>query len=92
MPVMNGWQCLQQIKLREDYRNIPVVIYSTSSYQREMSIALDLGALCYLVKPNDFIVLKEALNVIAMNLDKNLANAIEAYNQGRTTKLFKCFS
>jgi CheY-like chemotaxis protein len=91
MPVMNGWQCLKQIKSCEAYKDIPVVIYSTSSYQREMNIALNLGAMCYLIKPDDFIVLKEALSVIVTNLDNNLADAIEAFNQSRTTKLFQCF-
>jgi CheY-like chemotaxis protein len=92
MPVMNGWQCLKQIKLCEEYKDIPVVIYSTSSYQREVSIALDLGAMCYLVKPNDFVVLKEALTVVATNLHNNLCDAIESFNQSRATKLFQCFS
>lgn len=64
MPGMNGWQCLTALKKDERYNNIPVIIISTSSHLRDMQIARDLGALCYLVKPNDFNELKDALQII----------------------------
>src|SRR5882757_6709540 len=36
MPVMDGWQCLGKLKENSEHRNIPVIMYSTSSYQRDI--------------------------------------------------------
>lgn len=76
MPVMDGWQCLTQLKKNEAYRNIPVIIYSTASYQREVDIAFDLGASCFYTKPKDYKHLKINLKIIADNLHRNLMEAI----------------
>src|ERR1700742_4342006 len=35
MPVMNGWQFLTKLKSVEKYRHIPVIVYSTSSNQKD---------------------------------------------------------
>ena len=43
MPVMDGWQCLRKLKEHPDHRNIPVIMYSTSSYQRDIELALENG-------------------------------------------------
>lgn len=77
MPVMNGWQCLKALKAHEIYKNIPVIIYSTSSNQKERDIANDLGALCFFKKPDDFLQLKSALEVIVNNLGTGLVNALQ---------------
>jgi CheY-like chemotaxis protein len=76
MPVMTGWQCLKILKEDERYNHIPVIIISTSSHQREIDIAIDLGALCYLTKPNNFNELKQVLQVIVMNIGTELPNAL----------------
>lgn len=90
MPGMNGWQCLKLLKEKEEYRHIPVVIYSTSSHQKEANTALNLGALCFFTKPSDFIELKEILKVLAANLEGNLMEAIGSYNAIRSRKVFAC--
>ena len=54
MPVISGWQCLKSLKTEPLYKNIPVIMYSTSSHQRDMEIAIELGALCFCVKPENF--------------------------------------
>ncbi len=64
MPVMNGWQLLKILKREEAYRNIPVVIYSTSSNKRDISTAYDLGALCFVTKPHAFRLLQKILGVV----------------------------
>lgn len=89
MPGMKGWECLSQLKGNEEIKHIPVIMYSTSSNQREVDIALKLGALSFLSKPNDFEELKEILKVLADNLHGNLLEAISHYN---TLKLKKVFS
>jgi CheY-like chemotaxis protein len=45
MPVMNGWQCLEILKIAERYRDIPVIMISTSSHQKDMETSIRLGAL-----------------------------------------------
>ncbi|WP_116788632.1 response regulator [Flavobacterium psychrotrophum] len=76
MPVMNGWQCLEILKRDERYRDIPVIIISTSSHQKDMETSIQLGAVCYLVKPNDFRDLIEVLKVFTENLCTGIKNAI----------------
>src|SRR5580765_482767 len=58
MPRMDGWQCLSQLKEKSEYRDIPVLIYSTSVHQRDANRAIELGALCFFAKPNSFSELK----------------------------------
>jgi len=77
MPVMNGWQCLKFLKEDERYREIPVIVISTSSHQREKNIAASLGALCYFTKPNDFSELVQVLQIIVANVGAGLPNALE---------------
>lgn len=76
MPGMNGWQCLAKLKNSGAYKDIPVIIYSTSSNTRDAEIALDLGALCYITKPNDFNTLKKIFEIIVLNLNGNLLEAL----------------
>lgn len=64
MPVTNGWECLKLIKQNQAYRDIPVVMYSTSSHSAERENAKALGALGLITKPSDFEVLKQHLQVV----------------------------
>ncbi|HZH96411.1 MAG TPA: response regulator [Flavisolibacter sp.] len=90
MPGMNGWECLAQLKNNEAYRHIPVLIYSTSSHQKEANLALDLGALCFFTKPSDFIELKGILKVLAANMHGNLTEAVSHFNAIKSKKVFAC--
>ena len=71
LPGISGWDILTKIKASEELKHIPVVMYSTSSHKRENDIAIDLGAICLITKPNDFKRLKEILALIVRNLDNN---------------------
>jgi CheY-like chemotaxis protein len=51
MPRMNGRQFLIEVKKHEKLRNIPVVIYSTSSEERDRSETQTLGASAFITKP-----------------------------------------
>jgi CheY-like chemotaxis protein len=64
MPIMNGWECLKRLKEDERYRNIPVIMYSTSSYLEDVRKSEQLGALCFFSKPHDFEELKNSLNTV----------------------------
>ena len=64
LPVMTGWQFLTSLKSQEAYKDIPVIMYSTSSNQRDRDIAKDLGALCFITKPSAFKKLQHTLDII----------------------------
>ncbi len=68
MPVMNGVECLKELKKDALLKNIPVIIYSTSVNQEDMNRTKQLGASHYLVKPFDTNTLPDEIaKVIAMN-------------------------
>lgn len=50
MPLMNGKQCLTEIKNRPECRDIPVVIYTTSSERRDKDQVLAMGASAFITK------------------------------------------
>jgi CheY-like chemotaxis protein len=72
MPIMNGWECLANVKQYESYRNIPIVIYSTASHYKEVEKAIEMGAVCFFTKPTEFNQLTTNLRMIADNLSKDL--------------------
>jgi CheY-like chemotaxis protein len=51
MPRMNGIQCLVEIKKDPELRDVPVVIYTTSSESRHKEETLGLGATAFMTKP-----------------------------------------
>jgi CheY-like chemotaxis protein len=50
MPKIDGWECLMSIKKLPVYRNVPVVMYSTSNKEKDRKQALRLGASFFLTK------------------------------------------
>lgn len=71
MPLLNGLDCLRQLKAISFLTMIPVVIYSTSYLQRDLETALSLGALAFWTKPSRYLELiaklKAILNGIAVS-------------------------
>ena len=64
MPDINGLELVSFVKSNASYRQIPLVIISTESSERDRAKGLELGADAYLVKPFD----PEALRQIARDL------------------------
>ena len=54
MPKKNGSEVLTEIKENNNLKNIPVIILTTSSAEKDMIRAYDLYANAYIVKPLDF--------------------------------------
>ncbi|MES2351299.1 MAG: response regulator, partial [Pseudomonadota bacterium] len=54
MPIMNGIEFLQQIKLDPSLRRIPVVVLTTSEEQQDKVRSFDLGVAGYMAKPVDY--------------------------------------
>ena len=69
MPVMNGWQFLTRLKSEDQYKDIPVIVYTTSSNVKDKMIADDLGALCFITKPHAFGRLKNMLGVVVTHVN-----------------------
>jgi CheY-like chemotaxis protein len=64
MPGMTGWECLDILKGGDRYRDIPVIIYSTSSYAEDIEKAHRGGALCFYIKPVRFVDLVDSLQLV----------------------------
>jgi CheY-like chemotaxis protein len=54
MPRMNGREFLAKFKKEKTYKHIPVIIWTTSSAQKDIDETTALGASYYLIKPNRF--------------------------------------
>jgi CheY-like chemotaxis protein len=71
MPLMNGYECLHDIRGEEKFSKIPIVIYSTSFNQREIDRLKKDGADRYIQKPTSFNQLKTLLYKCLRSLDKS---------------------
>jgi CheY-like chemotaxis protein len=79
MPIMNGWECLKRLKEDTTFKNIPVVMYSTSSAKKDVEKAYGLGALIFLSKPEDFRELCKILQVIVTNPLESLLKSLRGF-------------
>jgi len=64
MPLMSGLECLQILKKHETLKDIPVIIYSTSSDPGDKRKAFAFDAYLFITKPFEFDVLKEIVSVL----------------------------
>ncbi|QLG46567.1 response regulator [Costertonia aggregata] len=62
MPLMDGFECLADIRDIKKFSKIPVIIYSTSFHKKEVERLQEMGATKYLKKPSSFNQLKTLLN------------------------------
>lgn len=71
MPRMNGTQTLRYLKSDERYKDVTVIIYSTSVNPLERETCLELGAHSYVVKPTLY---QESLETVThfSNLSRQL--------------------
>ena len=65
MPGMDGFELLEYIRTNVALRDMPVVICSTSGYDKDMERAKSLGALGYVVKPAELGKLKPFLDQVS---------------------------
>lgn len=70
MPLVNGKTVLIEVKKNARLRNIPVIMYSTTSDTNEIKEYYKLGAHDFLIKPNNFPSLCDSLESI-FNLSKS---------------------
>ncbi len=68
MPIMNGFECLAEIRKNPKLKELPIAIYSTSSSDKDIEQTFLRGANIYIKKPSSFEDLKKSLTqVIKMN-------------------------
>lgn len=68
MPLINGKECLMEIRRDEYLKKLPVVMYSTSSTENEVVRCLELGASDYLCKATNYAKLRQDIESILKNL------------------------
>lgn len=68
MYIMNGEECLKELKKDEKLKKIPVIIYSTSLYPKEVDNMIRMGAVHYLIKPFDITKLSQEITTILEGL------------------------
>ena len=60
MPGLSGADILRELSTNEQYKNIPKVVWSTSGSEKFKSLCLQLGAVDYIIKPNNVQDLEQA--------------------------------
>jgi CheY-like chemotaxis protein len=61
MPKLSGLEVLQRLRSHERTRDLPVVVFTSSSEERDLRSSYDMGANAYVRKPVDFAEFCEAV-------------------------------
>lgn len=64
MPMKNGFECLKEIKQMDKFKDMPIVVLSTSTEIKDINMAYRLGANYYMPKPDSFLKLVEGIQKI----------------------------
>ena len=64
MPEKGGKECLREIRNNERLKDLPIIIYSTSSNRKDIDDTFEMGANLYVCKPNSFADLTKTLKSI----------------------------
>jgi CheY-like chemotaxis protein len=61
LPRMNGIECLAEIRGNKKFDSVPVFMFSTSDYQRDIDKAYEMGANLYIPKSLFFVEDKDSI-------------------------------
>jgi CheY-like chemotaxis protein len=64
MPRKNGFDVLKEIKENDQLKKIPIIIFTTSKTTRDIDKAYELGANCYISKPQTVEEWTEIIQVL----------------------------
>lgn len=64
MPPLNGFQSLSKLKEKDEWKDIPVIIYTTSKFKEDKERCLKAGAAHFITKPSNFNELVEILSQV----------------------------
>jgi putative two-component system response regulator len=78
MPDLNGFDVLKRLKASEVTKGIPVIFITGVSENKNESIGLSIGAVDYIRKPFDPMVVKQRVGnqIKIVNLHRELENAL----------------
>jgi CheY-like chemotaxis protein len=82
LPKKNGHEVLQYIKGNENLKQIPVIMLTTSSSEKDINLSYNNHANCYITKPadvNDFLIAVAAIenfwvSIAQLPSKKNITN------------------
>jgi CheY-like chemotaxis protein len=66
LPVVSGYQVLEQMKSHERTRHIPVIILTTTDDPQEIRRCYELGCNVYVVKPVEYTQFAEAIQKLGL--------------------------
>lgn len=66
LPKINGLEVLRTIKMNDHFKNIPVVILTSSREDRDLHEGYSLGVNAYVVKPVEFNSFADAMKTLGM--------------------------
>lgn len=70
MPLMDGRACLTELRKQARLDNVPIIIFTTSSYSKDIQDTMNLGASHYLVKPTS---LSELVSILTSFFEGKLS-------------------
>ena len=80
MPRKSGFECLTEIKLIDELKNLPIVIFSTSLDMAVVNQLYAKGANYYICKPGEFCSLKKVIEeAIELILQNSLQPALDKF-------------
>lgn len=66
MPKLSGLEVLQRLRSHERTCDLPVVVFTSSSEERDLRSSYDMGANAYVRKPVDFAEFAEAVRKLGL--------------------------
>jgi CheY-like chemotaxis protein len=85
MPRMDGKECLALIKQELDLKDIPVIMYTTSSQSQDIEQTMLQGAVCFITKPSSIRELENILSSIAESMPEDLEEALRYLSNNANT-------
>jgi CheY-like chemotaxis protein len=64
LPLISGFDVLRWLREQPELRNLPVVIFSSSSRNEDKAKARELGAQAYVEKPKSALVFREVVGLL----------------------------
>lgn len=61
MPLKSGFECLSEIMAHDKFRNLPIIICSTSMDEPLLNSLYELGAFHFILKPGEYSKLKDVI-------------------------------
>ncbi|MEG4013739.1 MULTISPECIES: hybrid sensor histidine kinase/response regulator [unclassified Microcoleus] len=84
MPVMNGFELLEQIRSEHNLRNQKIIVSSASVAQADRQMSLDAGGNDFLDKP---VNVSELFNLLATHLELKWKYEIQVSNESKASTL-----